>query len=178
MRTILLSRVLGAALICAALPAAAQADDLPTRKAGLWDLKVVLAGGQVPAMSMQQCTDETTDKQMVSMAGPMQRDTCADRRIQKTATGFVVDAQCAAAGVSISSHAEIAGDFNSAYTAKITSQHSGGPAGVPRETAVTVDAKWLGACKADQKPGDMVMPGGMKINVKDMEAVKNLMRKP
>ncbi|MGO4711560.1 DUF3617 domain-containing protein [Bradyrhizobium sp. 2TAF24] len=173
-----MSRVLGAALICVALPAAAHAEELPTRKAGLWDLKVAIAGGQVPAMTIQQCTDETTDKQMVAMAGPMQRDTCADRKVQKTATGFVVDAQCAAAGVSMTSHAEIAGDFNSAYTARITSQQSGGPAAVPRETAVTVDAKWLGACKPDQKPGDVVMPGGMKVNIKDLEAAKSLMRKP
>ena len=31
-----------------------------------------------------------------------------------------------------------------------------------------IDAKWVGPCKADQKPGDMVMPGGVKMNVMDM----------
>ena len=31
----------------------------------------------------------------------------------------------------------------------------------------TIEAKWLGACKPDQKPGDIVMPGGFKLNIKD-----------
>ena len=30
---------------------------------------------------------------------------------------------------------------------------------------------------ADQKPGDIVMPGGFKMNVKDMEKLKGLMPK-
>ena len=42
---------------------------------------------------------------------------------------------------------------------------------------MTLEAKWLGACKADQKPGDIVMPGGMKMNVKDMEKLKAMMPK-
>ena len=37
---------------------------------------------------------------------------------------------------------------------------------------MTLEAKWLGACKADQKAGDIVMPGGRKMNVKDMEKMK------
>ena len=67
------------------------------------------------------------------------------------------------------SHMDVTGDFNSAYTVKITSQNSGGPAGMPRQTATTMEAKWLGACKADQKPGDMIMPGGIKMNIKDLQ---------
>jgi hypothetical protein len=33
---------------------------------------------------------------------------------------------------------------------------------------MTVEAKWLGACTADQKPGDMIMGNGMKMNINDM----------
>jgi hypothetical protein len=42
---------------------------------------------------------------------------------------------------------------------------------------MTLDAKWLGACKPDQKAGDIVMPGGVKMNVKDMEKLKALIPK-
>ena len=56
-----------------------------------------------------------------------------------------------------------------------TSHSEGGPAGAPRDTTTTIEAKWLGACKPDQKPGDIVMPGGFKMNVKDMEKLKGLM---
>ena len=30
---------------------------------------------------------------------------------------------------------------------------------------MTIAAKWLGACKADQKPGDIIMAGGRKFNI-------------
>jgi hypothetical protein len=33
---------------------------------------------------------------------------------------------------------------------------------------MTIEATWLGPCKADQKPGDMVMANGMKMNIRDM----------
>lgn len=42
------------------------------------------------------------------------------------------------------------------------------------ESVTMMDAKWLGACKADQKAGDIVMPGGMKMNIKDMQAMQGM----
>jgi hypothetical protein len=32
----------------------------------------------------------------------------------------------------------------------------------------------MGDCKPGQKPGDIVMPGGFKLDVKDAEKLKNL----
>ena len=34
------------------------------------------------------------------------------------------------------------------------------------QSNMTLDARWLGACKAGQKPGDVIMPnmGGMNMN--------------
>jgi hypothetical protein len=60
---------------------------------------------------------------------------------------------------------------------KSTSHSEGGPGGGARDSATTIEAKWLGACKADQKAGDIMMPGGMKINIKDMEKLKALIPK-
>ena len=60
---------------------------------------------------------------------------------------------------------------------KSTSRTEGAPAGMPKDSTTTIEAKWLGACKADQKPGDIIMPGGMKINLKDMEKLKGLLPK-
>jgi hypothetical protein len=34
---------------------------------------------------------------------------------------------------------------------------------------MTMAAKWLGPCKSDQRPGDMIMANGTKINVLDMQ---------
>ena len=154
-----------------------RAVELPVRKAGLWEMKVLRTGSPVPDMTMQHCTDETTDKEMSTSFSPMAKDMCSKQDIQKTATGYVSDSVCGIAGMSITSHAEITGDFNSAYTVKSTSHSERGPAGVPRDSTTTIEAKWLGACKADQKPGDIMMPGGMKMNIKDMEKLKAMIPK-
>ena len=164
--------------LLALLPANdAGAVELPVRKAGLWEMKVVRAGSPVPDMTMQHCTDETTDKMMSDTVSPMGKEMCSKQDIQKTATGYVSDSVCGVAGMSITSHAEITGDFNSGYTVKSTSHSERGPAGVPRDSTTTIEAKWLGACKPDQKAGDIMMPGGMKMNVKDMEKLKAMIPK-
>ena len=155
----------------------AGAVDLPVRKAGLWEMKVLHTGSAIPDMTMQHCTDETTDKEMSTSFSPMAKDMCSKQDIQKTATGYVSDSVCGVAGMSITSHAEINGDFNSAYTVKSTSHSEHGPSGVPRDSTTTIEAKWLGACKADQKAGDIMMPGGMKMNIKDMQKLKDLIPK-
>jgi hypothetical protein len=173
----LLSFCLGSCLL-AALPALdAGAAELPVRKAGLWEMKTLRTGSSMPEMTIQHCTDAATDKEMSSSFSPASKEMCSKQDIQKTATGYVTDSVCSVAGVTITSHAEISGDFNSAYTVKSTSHSQGGPAAVPRDSTTTIEAKWLGACKPDQKPGDNVMPGGIRMNIKDMEKLKGMIPK-
>jgi hypothetical protein len=107
----------------------------------------------------------------------MAKDMCSKQDIQKSSAGYVTDSVCGIAGMTIKSHAEITGDFNSAYSVKSTSHSEGGAAGAGRDRTTTIEAKWLGACKPDQKVGDIMMPGGMKMNIKDMEKLKALIPK-
>src|SRR5438477_12020324 len=163
----------GLALLLGCCGLAARADDLPVRKAGLWELKVLETGGGLPDMTMQHGTHEAIDKDMSNTVSPMAKQVCSKQDVQKTATGFVSDSVCTVAGVSMTSHSEIVGDFNSGYTVKTTAHIQRGDK--PLDTVTTIEAKWLGACKADQKPGDIVMPGGFKLNVKDAEKLKGLL---
>ncbi|MGY4450370.1 hypothetical protein ACVWZR_005030 [Bradyrhizobium sp. i1.3.1] len=170
--------LLGSALCLVVSAGSASADDLPVRKAGLWEMKMVRTGTPMPEMTMQHCTDETVDKEMNNNVSPMAKQICAKQDIKKAATGYVSDSECNVAGISTTSHAEITGDFNSAYTVKTSSHAQGGAAGAAgRDTTMQLEAKWLGACKPDQKPGDIVMPGGFKMNVRDMDKLKALLPK-
>jgi hypothetical protein len=168
----LLSLGVGAGLL--ALSSAALAEDLPLRKAGLWEMKITKAGGSVPEMTMQHCTDPTTDKEMNNSASPLAKQICSRQDVKKTATGFVTDSVCSVAGVSMTTHAEISGDFNSGYTVTSTTHSDKGPTGKPLDATTRIEAKWMGDCKPGQKPGDILMPGGFKLNVKDAEKLKNL----
>jgi hypothetical protein len=167
---------LGLCLLTVASAASARAEDLPIRKAGLWEIKMVRTSSPLPSMTMQHCTDESVDKDMNNMVSPMAKQICSRQDIQKTATGYIADSVCTVGGVSTSSHSEISGDFNSAYTVATTSHSDPGSKSPPRDTVTRIEAKWLSACKPDQKPGDIVMPGGgFKLNVKDAEKLKGLL---
>ena len=60
-----------AAFAVIVLAAPAGALDLPTRKAGLWDMKMLREGATTAMPAMQQCTDASTDKDMTTMFGSM-----------------------------------------------------------------------------------------------------------
>jgi len=192
MTRVLIAMSLGMCMLTPLACGVAVADDLPIRKAGLWQIKMVRTGSQLPDMTMQQCTDETTDRAMNTVVSPLTKQACSKQELKKTATGYVSDSVCEISGMpaiaralpdfksgapmKTTSHAEITGDFNSAYTMKTTSHSEGGPSGVPRDSTMVIEAKWLGACKPDQKPGDIIMPGGgFKINVKDADKLKGLL---
>lgn len=166
---------LGLGLLAVVAVGSAWAEELPIRKPGLWEIKMAKTGSPLPDLSIQHCTDETTDKRMNNMVSPMAQQICSRQDIQKTGAGYVSDSVCSVAGVSVSSHSEISGDFNSAYTVTTTSHSELGSKGTPRDILTRIEAKWLGACKPDQKPGDIVMPGGFKMNVKDMDKLKALL---
>jgi hypothetical protein len=168
-------QLLGLAAVCLAV-GTAHAVELPIRKPGLWDMKM-LPSGQMPGMTMQHCTDAATDKRMSDAFMPMAKNVCSKTETQKTANGYVTNSVCTVAGVTATTRADVVGDFNSAYTVKTTSQAPNAPKGAPRDSNITIEAKWLGACAAGQKPGDIMMPGGLKMNVKDLEKVKSLLPK-
>src|SRR3982751_1400900 len=88
-----------ALFLIASWPAAdAGAVELPVRKAGLWEMKVSHTNSPAPEMTMQHCTDETTDKEMSTSFSPMAKDVCSKQDIQKTATGYVSDSVCGIPG--------------------------------------------------------------------------------
>jgi Protein of unknown function (DUF3617) len=155
----------------------AGAVELPLRKPGLWEMKVERAGAPISGMTMQHCTDAAIDKEMSTAYSPQSKEACPKQDIRKTASGFVTDYVCNIGGMTVTTHSEITGDFNSAYTVKSTSHSEHGPSRLPRDTTTTIEAKWLGACKPDQKPGDIVMPRGIKMNIRDMQKLKALIPK-
>jgi Protein of unknown function (DUF3617) len=150
----------------------AAALDLPARKAGLWELQMNFENRNLPAQTMQHCIDAETDKLMNSMGGGMRNDACSKQDVQKVGSTIVVDSVCKVGPATTTSHAVVSGDFSSAYTVKVSSKREGAAApgmSASSESGMTIAAKWLGSCKADQKPGDIIMAGGRKFNILDMQ---------
>ena len=69
-----------AALLIAA-PAIAQ--EMPARKAGLWEMTMTFEGRGAPPQTMQQCIDAATDKAMQDMSQGARGQTCSKRETKK-----------------------------------------------------------------------------------------------
>jgi Protein of unknown function (DUF3617) len=152
----------------------ALAAEMPTRKAGLWEIKTNVAeiaasqGHTVAApITVQQCIDAATDQMMMSGTGPLAQAACPRRDVKRSGDTVTIDAACTFNDKTATTHAVITGSLDSAYTMTVTSQGDALPGG---KMTMSMTGKWLGPCTADQKPGDMIMGGGLlKLNILEMQ---------
>jgi len=128
--------------------AAAATFDAPKRKSGLWEIQI--SSGQAKGVhAMQQCIDEKTDDLMKKELGDNQKPQCSKNEMRKEGDKIIADSVCKVDNSMATTRAVFTGRFDSAYKGDI-------------------EAKWLGPCKAGQKPGDIVMPGMPNINIDEM----------
>ena len=60
------------------------------------------------------------------------------------------------------------GSFDTSYKADINATYDPPLMGM-KEGRTLVEARWVGPCKADQRPGDVILSNGMKINMNDVQ---------
>jgi len=161
MRPVVLSLAL--VLVCA-VPV--LSSELPSRKPGLWEVKTSIADVNAPARVIRQCIDAATDQMLQSIAGPFDPASCPERNVQSSANSTTIDFKCTVGGKPATAHSLITGSLDSAYTMTVTAQSDRSAAG---GMTMTMEGKWLGACAADQKPGDIVLGNGVKINVPELQ---------
>lgn len=154
---------------------AAGTVELPSRKSGHWEIRMstdMPAG--VPETVVDLCVDAATDRQMMEQGLSLTSEMCPQREMKREGDRIVIDAVCNIGPVKTTSRTVISGDFQSAYTMKITGDIGGLPAGAggnagEQKTSMTQHARWMSAsCPDGLKPGDIKMPGGIRINMKDM----------
>jgi hypothetical protein len=161
MRSIAVAWIL--ALLCAVPALGAEAL---SRKPGLWEVKTSIENSGAPAGLIRQCVDAETDQMLQSSAGPFNPTACPQRNVQRLAETTTIDFACTVGGKPATAHSVVTGSFDSAYTMTVKSESEALPGG---KMSMTMEAKWLGPCLADQKPGDIVLSNGLKINVPEMQ---------
>lgn len=143
------------------------AIDLPKRKSGLWDIKIGRANSNHPAQTMQMCVDQSTDNMALQMAETFGKQACSKQEIRREGTRVVGDSVCQIGETTATSHSVFTGAFDQSYRGEIRSKFDP-PLMGKSENLTVVEARWTGPCKVGQKPGDMIMPNGMKINIRQM----------
>jgi len=156
--------LLGAAMLAGLIASsAARADELPSRKPGLWEVKTSI-GDNGRSLTVRQCIDAATDQMLQSSAGPFSAQLCQSREVKTSQGTTTIDSHCTVGGKEGTAHAVVSGSFDSAYTMMVTSEGGGLPS-----VKMTIEGKWLGACAAGQEPGDVTMPNGAKVNIHGLQ---------
>lgn len=161
MKTIGIAAVL--AVLCATR---ALAADTMSRRPGLWEVRTSIEGSSAPARIVRQCIDAKTDRMLQSSAGPFDPAACKEQTVHKSAEATTTDFTCTVAGKPATAHSVASGNFDSAYTMTVT---AASPALAGGRMVMSMDAKWLGSCAADQRPGDIVLGNGRTVNILDMK---------
>ena len=151
--------------VSVALPALADTFEMPARKAGQWKIEIIPeTAGAAPSMTIEVCLDAASDKAMMESGMAMAGSQCQTLSQSTNGDQTIIDATCDLGGMKTKSHTVITGDFQSGYSMQITSDMEGGPPTMPAHSVITQNATWMGECTGGMQPGDMLMPGGMKVN--------------
>ena len=159
-------------LFLLSLAATVQAADLPQRKSGLWEMTMTGVQTDGKPQTVQTCVEKKTDTGLGSAFGKTKAKNCDDPIIRNQAGKISVTSVCKFAESTVTTNATITGDLNSNYHIERTANFNPPRKGMKQATDV-IEARWLSACKAGQRAGDMIMPDGTKFNVQDMQKLQS-----
>jgi hypothetical protein len=140
---------------------------LPARAPGLWRTTLTETGSAEAPQTLDICIDAQVDKHLGVLGNDLSGDTCTEKGYRPQGDGSLgFLAEChTGAGVVTEYSGSIDGDYTHDYTMKARLQTTG--ANLNRVASYEVVSRRVGACKPDQKPGDMISDG-VKVNLVDM----------
>lgn len=156
--------------LAGSLCAGAAAMDVPKRKSGLWEMKTSMEGMPANMGAMQMCVDEKSDDITRQQAEADTRRMCSKNEIKRDGNRTVMHSVCTFDKVTATTDAVFTGSFESGYRSEMRTTYNPPMMG-RKESRMTIEAKWLGPCKAGQKPGD-VMINGMSFNPAMMKGMR------
>ena len=145
----------------------AHADDFPRRKPGLWEMTMTgEAKGAHEPKSSRLCIDRAFEDCMIKK-GMDVRSTCNKRDVKASGNTITVKSVCEFGSSKLTSTGVWTYKGDTAYQMVSDGTFNPPMMGTSKTHSVQ-DGKWIGACPADMKPGDMVitMPGGKEMRMK------------
>jgi hypothetical protein len=152
---------------------ATSAQDFPKLKPGLWETTTAAAraDGKAPHISTL-CLDETVQKEMIRMSTGMMSGMCSKYDIKTTGNKVTSEAVCDLGGSKMQSKAVMTLTGNTAYRTEARATFDP-PFMGSKESNTVIEGRHVGPCKPGQKPGDLTLPGGKTVNIRQLGAAKS-----
>jgi hypothetical protein len=167
-----MAKIISGVLALAVISGLARGDELPQRKAGLWEIVSTDVSAKRPPMKQRLCLDRETDALLNNMGIATSQQACAKNEMQVAGNRVTIHVVCDFGGSQLTSDGVITYSGDSSYRNEVHGHFQPPMAGVG-DTHTVQDGKWVGACPADMKPGDLVMNQGpasheVKMNLRSM----------
>lgn len=152
---------------------AASAQDYPKLRAGQWEM--TMASGRsakdAPPTKMTMCTDDALQKEMMAMGSGMSRELCAKQEIRREGARWLGYAECTIGGSKMVARNVMTLTADTAYRMEVDATYDPPMAGT-KSSRTVLEGRWTGACRDGLVPGDFIGPGGQKMNMKGIGALK------
>ena len=152
--------------LCIAAPVA-SAQDLPKLRPGHWEIVRKSERAGEAGQRTVVCMDEAMQRMVWDMGMGTMRGMCSKSDLRIAGGRGTGDFVCNMGGSTARTKAQIVFTGDTGYRADIDTRYEPPLNGQARSRFV-VEARHLGACKAGQQPGDVVMPSGQTINIRNL----------
>jgi hypothetical protein len=147
---------------------AASAQDFPKLKSGLWEVtSTAKRSDSPPPRVASMCLDDSVQQDMYRMSSGMMAGMCSKHDVDISGATVTTSATCDLGGTRMQSQSVMTLTGNTAYRTEAHATFDPPMAGTKESTTV-IEGKYVGPCKAGQQPGDMTLPGGQTINIRQM----------
>jgi Protein of unknown function (DUF3617) len=147
-----------------------MAQSMPKVKAGMWENTVVSdaagAKGKNEPTKSTMCIDDTVMEQMMKMGQGMAQTMCSKNTSQISGNKMTGSVECKMGGSTINSTSVTTFNGDTSYRTESKSVYTPPLYGMKENLTVT-EAKYMGACKAGMKPGD-INTMGITMNILEM----------
>lgn len=167
------AKFVGLLVLAALLSTEVIAADPPKRKSGLWEMKTQMSGmpaGMAGGGPIQMCVDQANDNVMQERA--KEKSNCSVMDVNRSVGKVTIHSVCKFEETTATTDAVITGDFENSYKNDMNITYSPPRDGMSK-MKMTQEARWLGPCKAGQKPGDVMMPGMPAMNAGNVQQMMN-----
>ncbi len=140
----------------------------PRRKAGLWEQRVSTEG---MVQVSRICIDEALERRLSWWGQQATTEGCEKNLVtRRTDGGWQFSSVCdMGTGGKTTTSGVATGDFDSRYVVQAQSSTVGAEAPQMNGTRqINIESAWQGACPEGFRPGDMELPGGIRLNLLDM----------
>jgi len=146
----------------------AQAQDFPKLKPGLWEMTTTASRNKDrPPLRSSICLDASLQQEMIRMSTGMMQGMCSKFDMKYVGNKFTGEAVCNFGGSTMRSKSVMTLPGDTAYRTEAHATFDP-PMGGMTQSDTVIEGRNIGACKSGQQPGDITMPNGQTMNIRNI----------